>query len=278
MAPSTMPSSGLPPNRLTADHPIRTGRKTKDVFAIRLMMLATSVRPVYRSTTASPSKKMSGAVSRLLMPISRPAVTSAGSSGTKMSAKILMSCSPRPSFSAPAAFTSSLVALPTSATSMISAYTLSTVPAPMITWNCPPAANEPLTRSTASRAAASTRLSSARAKRSRVMQWVAATMLPAPPIAATICSAASVSCFMVSSLVEPGVHCGPWAAPGSAVPEIHRAAGGQAWCRVRPSTTASSPASPRTSPGRRRGARPRSRRSSPRCRRAAAPRRRRCRG
>ncbi len=42
MSPRTIPNKGLPPKRVTADHPIRAGKKAKAVLAIKLIMLAKS--------------------------------------------------------------------------------------------------------------------------------------------------------------------------------------------------------------------------------------------
>ena len=153
--------------------------------------------------TDSSSQKIPGFTSTLLMPMSRPAVTMAGSSGMKMSARTLIPRCSALRFSAPAAATSALLISPISVSSRISAATFSTVPGPMMIWNCPFAANEPWTRSLADSAAWSTLPSSASANRNRVMQLVTALMFPAPPTASMMACAPSRYSPIVPTLCRP---------------------------------------------------------------------------
>ncbi|CAC7596434.1 Uncharacterised protein [Staphylococcus aureus] len=104
-----MPRIGLPPNTRILLQPINAGKKINAVLAITLMMFEISAICGYISISAfGPNKPF--IVSKLLIPINKPAVTIAGNIGIKISPNNLIKrCTGFP-FCAAAFFASSFEA------------------------------------------------------------------------------------------------------------------------------------------------------------------------
>ena len=103
---STSPKIGLPPNTFILLQPIKAGKKINAVLAITLIIFDISPNCGNCSTSGlGPNKSFM--VSKLLIPIKRPAVTNAGKIGIKISPNNFISrCNGLPFFDA-AAFASS---------------------------------------------------------------------------------------------------------------------------------------------------------------------------
>ena len=168
--PMPAPKNSLPPKRLVAVKPTKTGKNAKGAEARRFIISETPLICGYIATNEREPKSPS-AVNTLLSAMSRPPPTRIGIRGTNISARTFTPRVNQLLFSAATLFSSSVVTEIFLEVSLSSSLNTSfTSPGPTIIWNIPPVSKVPFKSGSLSRAWESTASVSLRTILSRVAQ------------------------------------------------------------------------------------------------------------